>query len=242
MDQKRVIRLKDLWDIFVHRLWAIILVAAICVGAVFAYNTLTFVPEYESTATLYILRENTGETGGTSSDFSLALAVVNDCTYLLKSHAVVDQVIAELKLNTRYSTLRDSISTSNPENTRILEVTVVAETPELAKQIVDKICEIGANKIQAAMGFNQVNLYEYGILEKSPCNQTGMFTYILIGMVVAVLAYGVFLIAFLADDRIRTEEDIEQYLQLSILGDIPNADDTKKHKYGYYTAYGKKGK
>ena len=43
------------------------------------------------------------------------------------------------------------------------------------------------------------------------------------------------------DDRIRTEEDIERYLGLSVLGDIPNADDKKSHQYGYYKAYGAHG-
>ena len=45
-------------------------------------------------------------------------------------------------------------------------------------------------------------------------------------------------IIYLLDDRIRTEEDIERYLGLSVLGDIPNADDKKSHQYGYYKAYG----
>jgi hypothetical protein len=44
----------------------------------------------------------------------------------------------------------------------------------------------------------------------------------------------IFLFIFLLDDRIRTEEDIERYLGLSILGDIPNIDDVKNKKKGYY--------
>lgn len=79
---------------------------------------------------------------------------------------------------------------------------------------------------------------EYGTLNDKPCNTTSMTTYMLVGMIAAVLVYSIYLIIYLLDDRIRTEEDIERYLGLSVLGDIPNADDKKSHQYGYYKAYG----
>lgn len=239
----RVVTLKDLWDIFVQRLWVLILTAVVAAGGLLLINHLTFVPAYSSTATLYILRQdNSTTTESSDTDFSLALNVVNDCDYLLKSHSVLDEVIQELDLEIDYKDLSESVSTSNPENTRILEVTVESDSPKNAKRIVDALCEIGQKKIAEAMGFQQVNLYEYGTLDPEPCNTTSMTTYLLVGMIAAILAYSVFLIVFLLDDRIRTEEDIERYLGLSILGDIPNSNEKKNHQYGYYKAYGKQSK
>ena len=244
MDQQtnvRVISLKDLWDIFIQRLWIMVLAAVLAVGGLFFFISLTFVPVYESTATLYILRQDEKEvTTGMSDDFSLALKVVNDCDYLLKSHSVLDEVIDKLNLDITYSSLSQCVTTKNPENTRILEVTVTSDTPEQAKRIVDNICLVGTEKITEAMGFEQVNLYEHGILNPEPCNKLSLMTYALIGLIVAILTYSAFLIAFLLDDRIRTDEDIERYLNLSILGEIPNFNDTKKNHYGYSTVYGKK--
>lgn len=243
MEQKattRIVTLKDLWEIFVRRLWVLILAAVVAMGGMFLAIRLTFVPEYKSTATLYILRQEQREnSNGSSDDFSLALKVVNDCDYLLKSHSVLDEVLEDLQLDVSYQDLVKSVSTSNPENTRILEVTVTAESPEEAKRIVDSVCTVGAEKIEEAMGFKQVNLYELGTLNSRPSNVTGLVTYLLVGIVVAVLAYTAFLIAFLLDDRIQTADDIARYLDLSILGDIPNADAPSKGRYGYYAAYGK---
>ena len=179
MNQKasfKTVTLKDLWGIFVQRLWAIILAACICCGGFLVFNRMTFVPQYASTATLYILRQADGATASdASSDFSLALKVVNDCTYLLKSHTVLDEVISSLNLDMEYEDLYDCVSTSNPEDTRILEVTVKADSPELAKRIVDRICTIGSKRIEDAMGFQQVNLYELGTTDPDPCNSTSSF-------------------------------------------------------------------
>lgn len=53
-----------------------------------------------------------------------------------------------------------------------------------------------------------------------------------------VIVYMIFLVAFLRDNRIRTEEDFQRYLGLSIFCEIPNADDSGKRGCGYYR-YGK---
>ena len=65
MNQKanfKTVTLKDLWGVFVQRLWSIILAACICCGGFLVFNRMTFVPQYDSTATLYILRQADGAT------------------------------------------------------------------------------------------------------------------------------------------------------------------------------------
>ena len=54
----RVVTLKDLWGIFIHRLWVMILAAVVVAGGLLLINRLTFIPTYSSTATLYILRQD----------------------------------------------------------------------------------------------------------------------------------------------------------------------------------------
>lgn len=241
----REVTLGDLWRIFVHRAWVIILAMIVVTGAYIAYDKLTYVPRYNSTATLYILKQqNEGGSqyyGQEYEDFTLALKVVNDCDHLLKSHAVLDTVIENLGLNMTYGSLRGSIRTSNPEDTRILEVTVEAATPELAKRIVDNVCDVGVSHVTEAMGFKQVNLYEYGILNKAPCNTTSVMSYAVLAAGVMVVVYAIYLLTFLFDDRLKTDEEIERALELTVIGDIPNADHSKNRKYGYYK-YGKYGK
>ena len=238
-NQSRIISLGDLKDELLGHIWVILGAALFCVAAFFAFNYFTFTPEYESKATLYILKQdNKSNDEYTSSDFSLALNVVNDCTYLLRSHKVLDEVITELNLDIGYDALTKKISTANPDGTRVLEVIVRADSPERAREIVNCVCKVGAEAITEAMGFQQVNLYEYGTLNRIPSNRTSYKTYVLIGLCAALLTYAVFLIVFLLNDRIRTEEDVHDYLGLSVLGEIPNANDKGHGRYG--SQYGKK--
>ena len=231
---KRTYTLIDLWKIFVRWLWAIILAAVVVVAGMIFFVHMTFRPVYSSVATLYVLRQENSLNESNIEDFSLALNVVNDCTYLLKSHAVLDEVIEQLSLKTPYEQLSRTITTSNPVNTRILEVRVAASSPEEAKRIVDCVCQVGSQKIQEAMGFKQLNLYEYGTLEQEPSNRVSRTTYFLAGLFAAVFTYLFFVIYSLFDTSLRTDEEIEELLGVSIIGDIPNAEAHKDKHYGYY--------
>ena len=237
----RTVTFGDLRDEFFGHIWAILGVAVLCVALFSAIKYLTFEPQYESRATLYILKqEGRVSEEYTSSDFSLALNVVNDCTYLLRSHKVLDEVIDQLDLDMPYEDLTKCISTSNPDGTRVLEVIVRADSPKEAQKIVNCVCKVGAEAISDAMGFRQVNLYEYGTLNEKPCNRTGIKTYALVGIVSALIAYAVFLLVYLLDDKIRTEEDVQDYLGLSVLGEIPNTSEKLRGRYG--AQYGKKSR
>lgn len=230
----RTITFKDFWTLFVTKFWLIVLVPLLCIGGVFAQQSLFFTPEYESTATLYILKqENEATYNYTSSDFSLALDVVNDCTYILKSHAVLDEVIESLNLEMSYQKLFECIETNNPSDTRILEVIVTTNSASLSKQIADQVCLLGAEKIKEAMGFEQVNLYENGLLASEPSNALGLISYLLIGIIAGILTYSVIIIVYIFDDSLETKEDIEHTLGISVLGEIPNIEDGKKRGYGY---------
>lgn len=237
----RTVTFGDLKDEFIGHIWVILGVAVLCAALFAAYKMVTFTPEYESRATLYILKQD-GSTSDeyTSSDFSLALNVVNDCTYLLRSHKVLDDVINQLDMDISYDELTKRISTSNPDGTRVLEVIVRADTPENARNLVNRVCQVGSEAITEAMGFQQVNLYEYGTLNETPCNRTGYRVYALVGLAAAILTYAIYLLVFLLDDKIRNEEDVQDYLGLSVLGEIPNANDKGHGRYG--TQYGRKGK
>jgi len=249
----KTIALKDLWDIFVKRAWVMILAALVAGGAFFGINKLTWEAEYSSKATLYILstKEEGTTSSGLSTDIAVASKIINDCTHFLKSHKVIDEVIAALDIDVadseRSAKIKDiasKISTNNPTDTRFLEVTVSAKTPEEAKVIVDAICEIGSYEINETLGIKQVNLYEHGILNEEPSNKTSLTTYILVALVAAVLVYGIFFIRFMLDDSIWTDDEIDKYLGLSVLGDIPDANSTRRKGYGYgrYGRYGKYGK
>lgn len=233
----KTIALKDLWDIFVKRAWIMVLVAAIAVGSFFAISKALYVPEYSSKAEIFVIENN--EDKVSSTDISVGEKLLANCMYAIKSDEVVGQVIANLALSETIGSLSDKITTNNPSGTHFIQVTVRAATPELAKEIVDEVCLESKDAIMENMNY-EIHIFQEGRLNSNPSNQTSLTTYILVGLVAAVLVYGVFFLMFMLDDSVWTDEEIDKYLGISILGDIPDANSTRRKGYGY-GKYGKYG-
>lgn len=231
------IKFKDMFYLFLSKLWIMVLVAVVAAGGVFAFNYFTYEPEYKSTGSIYILRQNSDiDTGSDyNSDFSLALSVVSDCTKLLTSRTVLNEVIDDNSLSYSYAELNSMISIENPSNTRYLEISVTTDSPEKSKMIVDSICAIGKEQIVSVMGFNQVNIVDEGTLATSPTNSIFSYNIFLAAMVAFILTYVVFAICYIFDEKITDPDALEKHLKLSVLAVVPDMKKSeKKNKRGVY--------
>lgn len=241
----KTVTLRDLWGVLIRNIVAILLAALLITGIFVTVDIVSYTPMYQSTATLYILRQDNENASGSTvdSDFNLALKVVNDCDYILKTQDVVEGVMNTVQVNEyiSYSEMVSRISITNPENTRILEVTVQSEDARLSQLLVNELCKQGAAKIESIMGFKQVTVSAEGRLDTQPCNKTSVLVYCLVGVASVLVMYIIFLIRFLLDDGIHSEEDVRRYLDLSVLGEIPDASGRhgRRRRYGgYYSRYG----
>ncbi|MBR2716009.1 MAG: hypothetical protein IKB73_07395 [Ruminococcus sp.] len=228
------VKFTDLMYLFVSKLWVMILVAVIVGGSVFAFKYVTYQPMYKSTGSIYILRQGNEKLDDAdyNSDFSLALSVVSDCTKLLTSRTVLNEVIEKNSLPYTYGDLCTMITIENPVNTRYLEISVVSESAEEAKLVVDSICEIGKDQIVNLMGFNQVNIVDEGTLPKTPCNSKFSFTIVLYSLVAFILTYILFVLMYIFDDKISDPDTLEKNLGLSVLALIPNMEKSKNGDKG----------
>ncbi len=133
-----------------------IIVALTAVG--FVYGTFFTTPKYVSEAKLVILEAT--ETGRYSSaDLAISTYLVTDYGEMVTDRAVLDQVISELGLNMTYEQLLSRVSIKNPENSRILELSVSTSDPQLSQKIGSKICHVAKSKIAASLGVDKVTIF-----------------------------------------------------------------------------------
>ena len=232
----------DLWNVLRGCIWFMLAVAILVTGALYALALFQYSPRYSSSATLYLIDNSENASANQiAADYNIAMRVMSDCDYLLKSRAVLDAAGEQIGIENGYSRLRNSISIKNPEGTRVLEVSVTAATPERAQEIANAVCDCGIDYIGSVLSYDKLYVFEKASYNSNPVNNVSLFNYLKFGAVAAVLTYVVFLAIFLFDNYIHTEEDIDRYLGLTILGDIPDADaPNKKNKYKY--KYGAKYK
>lgn len=227
------IRFRDLFSVFISNLWIMCLIAVLVGASVFAYNYFTYEPMYESTGSIYILRQDSDNDSGSdyNSDFNLALNVVNDCKTLLTSRSVLEQVVADNALSYTYDDMLQIVSVNSSTDTRLIDIKALTSSPEESRLIVESVRKIGKEQIQSIMGFDQVNIVGEATLPEVPSNSKFEITLSLLAAIAAfIVTYIIFALFFIFDDKISDPELIEKTLGLTVLAIIPNINQDKNSK------------
>lgn len=219
-DDEIEIDLGMLLRVIISKIFIIAMVSIICGLAGFIYSSFVVSKQYESTAQLYIInRQNEGTT--TLSDIQSSTQLVKDYQVLVVSRPVVEQVISNLQLNVKTENFIQNVHVNIASDSRVLRLSVTNTDPYKAKEIVDNLADVSAERICDVMQIGGINIIEYGNI---PMNATSpnVQKFTLLGFLVGlVLSAGLVILFYMLDDTINTSEDIEKYLGISTLAIIP---------------------
>lgn len=222
MNDTREIDLLDLFH-WLKKRFRLLLAACVISALAGALFTLLFVDvEYKASTRIYVLNRSS-DAIIMASDYSVANYLVSDYTVLITGENVTNEVIEQLGLKMSASQLAKQISVSAIDSTRILQIEVVDTDPKRAADIANCTREISSRQIKEIMDVDAVNLvYEASVPQERSGPNLGKNT-VLATFVGFVLTLGVMLIFYAVDDSLRTEEDVERFLGLRVLGVIPES-------------------
>lgn len=214
------INLKELYDYFKNKITWIIITIILVVGIGNVVTILTRVPMYKSSTTIVLVSENKGE-GYNSTELQLNKNLVGTYSEIIKSRKVIKEVIKNLGLNYQSSVLSEKVSVTAIENTEIIKITVEDADNKQACKIANEIANVFMTEIQKIYKLNNVSVIDKAENSIKPYNINYIkdnFIYVLIGL---VLSSGVIFIMFYFDTTIKTSEEIESKLGLTVVGVVP---------------------
>ncbi|HGQ2384033.1 TPA: capsular polysaccharide biosynthesis protein [Streptococcus pneumoniae] len=215
---------RSLWK----RKLVILLVAIITSSVAFAYSTFVIKPEFTSTTRIYVVNRDQGEKSGlTNQDLQAGTYLVKDYREIILSQDVLEEVVSDLKLDLTPKGLANKIKVTVPVDTRIVSISVKDKQPEEASRIANSLREVAAEKIVAVTRVSDVTTLEEARLATTPSSpnvrRNTLFGF-LGGAVVTVIAV---LLIELLDTRVKRPEDVEDVLQIPLLGLVPDLDKMK---------------
>lgn len=225
MEQKKNLRKQDEIDLvelffaFRHKLWAIILAAVLGTGIAGAFSKFVLIPQYQSTAMLYILSKETTLTS--LADLQIGSQLTQDYKIIVVSRPVLEDVIESLGLNLDYKELKKKLTISNPADTRILSITAQDANPEMAKVLADTVANTASDYIGDIMEMVPPKMIEDGAVPTQKSSPSNTKNALLGGMVGIVLVCGFITLEVIMNDTVTTEEDVARYLGLSVLASVP---------------------
>ncbi|CTC68155.1 capsular polysaccharide biosynthesis protein Wzd [Streptococcus pneumoniae] len=221
-------------DVFqlLNTLWKrklIIALVAIVTGAIaFSYSSFIIKPEYTSTTRIYVVNRNQGDKSGlTNQDLQAGSYLVKDYREIILSQDVLEKVVTDLQLDMPTKNLASKIQVTVPVDTRIVSISVKDKQPEEASRIANSLRKIAAKKIISVTRVSDVTTLEEARPATSPSSpniRRNTLIGFLGGLGVVVM---VVLLVELLDVRVKRPEDIEDDMQIPLLGVIPNLDKLK---------------
>ena len=216
--------LKILWK----RKVLIALVAIVTGVVAFAYSSFIVKPEYTSTTRIYVVNRNQGDKSGpTNQDLQAGSYLVKDYREIILSQDVLEKVATDLELDLPPKGLASKIKVTVPADTRIVSISVTDRAPEEASRIANSLREVAAQKIISVTRVSDVTTLEEARPATSPSSpniRRNTMIGFLAGAVVMIVA--VILIELL-DTRVKRPEDVEDVMQIALLGVVPNLDKLK---------------
>ena len=205
----------DIMDL-ISALWhkaPVIILSGVLLALLAVVGTKLFIsPTYQSTTRLYVLAKLT-----------------NDYAELINSRTVTEAVIAQMGLDLTHEDLLGKMEVTVPSDTRILTISVEDEDPYVARDLAVAIRDVASEHIQQVMDVEAVNVADEANIPESPVSPNTMMYGLIAGILGCFIAVVVVLIQYLTNDTIKNSEDVERYLQLSMLGMIPLDDQEKKN-------------
>lgn len=206
------------------KIW--IIAAALLLSAVVGFTVSRFVmtPVYTASTRIYVLNRSS-DANVAYSDFQTSSQILSDYKVLITGQNVTKEVIQKLNLSMSPDALAKKITVSVPDNTRVLQIDVIDESPQEAADIANAVREVASEQIVEIVNVDAVSLVYEADVPEVPSEPSVKRNTVLAGVAGFFLAVCVLSAYFILDDSIRTEEDVERYLGLSVLGVIPVAHE-----------------
>ena len=216
------IDLKELFDYYKSKLkWVIITIFVfIIIGNI--YTVVTRVPMYRSDTTIVLVSENDKEYN--TNELQLNKNLVATYSEIIKSRKVLEPVIENLRLKYTYAELKANVTVTSVTNTEIIRITVSDKKSEKATRIANEIAEVFTGEVQKIYKLNNVSVVDKAVSSTKPYNVNFVKDNIIYMGLGLIISCGIIFIKFYFDTTIKTSEEIENKLGLTVLGVVPKVE------------------
>ncbi|MBI4789331.1 MAG: hypothetical protein HY782_20055 [Chloroflexi bacterium] len=215
-------QLQDYARVLLKRGWIIILLAIIATGSAYVFSKLQ-TPIYHSTVTLSAVPSRPADWGQTQAIKSLLRNYVQQ----MQSPSLVQPVIDKLQLDVTPTKFVSQLQFNAAEDTMTIAIEARHAIPAVAAKMAQNLAEAFVSQHeQENLGIDQRDrilvktLYNATSPEIfSPKTSVNTLAGAILGALIGVVI--VFALEWLESDIVRTVEDAERYIGVTVLGAIP---------------------
>ena len=198
-------------------------------------STLLMTPIYEAKTKMIVNTRVDKNENLTNDQLTSAKNLVDTYAVVITSRDVLNRVNEELSLNMSYDSLKDCVQVRAVDDTQVMEITVRHSNSNTALLIAEKLLKIAPGVLIDTVEAGSVKTVEQAHVGNNPVSPNVLSNTLIMAVVGAVLSCVVVVIGFFLDTTYKSELDIQNDLELPVLGVIPTIESCKNQ-----SGYGKR--
>lgn len=235
--------LRELFNMFWSKKIEIVIITLIFVIIGGVYSFMFTTPKYKSSTTLVLATLNDTTIGKTTTaasgdaitqtELTLNSNLVSTYSELVKSKAVLREVISNLNLNDiNEDQLKKNVSVTAVKDTELIEISVSSTNSTYPSKIANEIAKVFTAKVAEIYNINNVHVVDKAEVSKTPYNINHIKDLIIFAFIGVVIAAAKILLMNMLDNTVKTEQDIEHATGMMVLAQIPKINENNKKGKG----------
>ena len=209
--------LLELLTLLRKHLKLVIMLPIVCMVAMGLASVLMMNDTYTATTDMYVLASSEGSNSSSalSSDLSASQMLTNDVATLLQSDRVMSDAADQLGL----PNLRGyDITVTSESTTRVITLQVTSSDAQGSANVANALADCVSNEV---MNVESVNVIDEAPTPEAPSGPNRMLYVAVAAMAGLFAAVAIVVLMDVIDTRVRSAEDVEELLELPVIGRIP---------------------
>lgn len=202
-----------------NNLKLLIILPLVCL-LISAIVTLFFLDEEYQATTQVLVNQKESDSQMMAQEVQSNIQLVNTYSEIVKSPRILDKVSKELNRKYSASELSSMLTVTNQAESQLLNIDVVSKSGKDSEVVANKIAEVFSDEVPDIMNVDNVSILSTAddtTKQVAPKTMINLVLGLIIGLIIALI---IIFIKEIFDKRIKSETDVENELEIPVLGSI----------------------
>ncbi|WP_214802070.1 Wzz/FepE/Etk N-terminal domain-containing protein [Exiguobacterium sp. s194] len=220
--KEETISLGELFSILKRSKWLIVSLAIIAALIAYLVSSYVIQPTYEASTQVLVAPKETQNNMIDSGQIQSSVALVNTYRVIIQSPAIL-QPVQENVIGAP-NNISGLISVNSEQSSQVINIKVQHTNPVLATDIANEISDVFSKEVPELMSVDNVKVLSNASVPMFPVKPNILLNTAIATVLGLMIGVAIAFLKVVLDRRIKTEQDVENILELPVLGTIPVID------------------
>lgn len=195
------------------------LIVSIAVTGFITFKMLD--PVYVAETSLFVGKEDDNIASLDLSQLNLNKSLVTDYRQIILSRLVSREVIQEIGLDMPIGTFQQKVTVTPMQDSRLFKISFESTDPKLAMDVANALARVIIEKAQDIIEVKNIKVIDKAELPEAPIKPNKVQNLAIAAVLGILIGSGVVFLIEYTDYTVKDSKDVEKYLELITIGEIP---------------------